>query len=95
MPWHCVLIVQSPHVLVTGLEDYKVRGTSASPFLTVTHYTELMDTKDLVLVRGDVVLPSKLADTEVRLLQVPARGCGQGTLCDHGWGAWRGGLLNP
>lgn len=55
---------------MTGLEDYKVRGTAASPFLTITHYTDLMDTKDLVLVRGDVVLPGKLADTEVRLQAV-------------------------
>ena len=58
---------QMPHLLFTGLEDYKVRGTDASPYLTVAHYTELMDTKDLVLVRGDIVFPSKLTDLQVSL----------------------------
>lgn len=58
---------QMPHLLFTGLEDYKVRGTDASPYLTVAHYTELMDTKGLVLVRGDIVFPSKLTDLQVSL----------------------------
>ncbi|GJP38427.1 hypothetical protein CLOM_g22866 [Closterium sp. NIES-68] len=59
---------QMPHLLFTGLEDYKVRGPSASPFFTVTHYTDLAAEKGLVLVRGDVVLPNKLSDDEARTL---------------------------
>lgn len=60
--------VQMPHLLFTGLEDYKERGTQASPYFVVTHYTEFGETKGIVLIRGDVVLPSKLSDSEARWL---------------------------
>jgi len=63
-----VVQAQMPHLLFTGLEDYKVRGTEASPYLAVTHYSELAETKKLVLVRGDVVLPGKLSDEEAQAL---------------------------
>ncbi|KQJ94610.1 uncharacterized protein LOC100832565 [Brachypodium distachyon] len=60
--------VQMPHIIFTGLEDYKARGTQASPYYTVTHYTEFAETKDTVLVRGDVVFTSKLTDSEAKCL---------------------------
>ncbi|KAM0902199.1 hypothetical protein ACQ4PT_019437 [Festuca glaucescens] len=60
--------VQLPHMIFTGLEDYKARGTQASPYYTVTHYTEFAETKDTVLVRGDVVFTSKLTDLEAKCL---------------------------
>lgn len=59
--------VQPPHLLFTGLDDYRVRGPNASPFFAVSHFLDLSSTKDLVLVRGDVVLASKLSDDEVRM----------------------------
>lgn len=57
-----------PHILFTGLEDYKARGTQASPYFTITHYTEFAESKDVVLLRGDVVFTSKLSDSEGRWL---------------------------
>ncbi|KAK1274948.1 hypothetical protein QJS04_geneDACA010971 [Acorus gramineus] len=57
-----------PHMLFTGLEDYKARGTQASPYLTVTYYKEFAETKDVVLVRGDIVFASKLDDEEAKWL---------------------------
>ncbi|XP_075505417.1 uncharacterized protein LOC142542586 isoform X2 [Primulina tabacum] len=60
--------VQMPHMLFTGLEDYKARGTQAAPYFTVSCYTEFADSKDLVLTRGNVVLPSKLSDSEAKWL---------------------------
>ncbi|KAI3439991.1 uncharacterized protein J3R85_004133 [Psidium guajava] len=60
--------VQMPHMLFTGLEDYKARGTQASPYMTVTFYTEFAESKDLVLIRGDVVFTSKLSDSEAKWL---------------------------
>lgn len=60
--------VQMPHILFTGLEDYKARGTQAAPYLTTTFYTEFAETKDLVLIRGDVVFTSKLTDEEAKWL---------------------------
>ncbi|KAH6824726.1 ATP synthase F1 complex assembly factor [Perilla frutescens var. hirtella] len=60
--------VQMPHMLFTGLEDYKARGTQAAPYLTASYYKEFADSKDLVLVRGDVVFTSKLSDEEAKWL---------------------------
>ncbi|CAH9114220.1 unnamed protein product [Cuscuta epithymum] len=60
--------VQAPHILITGLEDYKARGTQASPYFTISYYTEFAESKDLVLVRGDVVFTSKLSDSEAKWL---------------------------
>lgn len=57
-----------PHMIFTGLEDYKARGTQASPYFTVTYYTEFAESKDLVLIRGDVVFTSKLNDSEASWL---------------------------
>ncbi|CAN6815913.1 unnamed protein product [Brassica oleracea] len=58
--------VEAPHMIFTGLEDYKARGTQAAPYLTSTFYTELSETKDLVFIRGDVVFTSKLTDEEAK-----------------------------
>ncbi|KAL7591836.1 uncharacterized protein LOC111892055 [Lactuca sativa] len=60
--------VQMPHIIFTGLEDYKARGTQASPYFTISHYKEFCETKDLVLIRGDVVFTSKLTDSEAKWL---------------------------
>ncbi|KAI4296856.1 hypothetical protein L6164_036776 [Bauhinia variegata] len=60
--------VQMPHMLFTGLEDYKARGTQAAPYFTMTFYKEFAESKDLVLIRGDVVFTSKLSDSEAKWL---------------------------
>ncbi|KAE9610727.1 hypothetical protein Lal_00021198 [Lupinus albus] len=60
--------VQAPHMMFTGLEDYKARGTQASPYFTVTFYKEFAESKDLVLIRGDIVFTSKLTDSEAEWL---------------------------
>ncbi|GKV53634.1 hypothetical protein SLEP1_g60152 [Rubroshorea leprosula] len=55
-------------MLFTGLEDYKARGTQASPYFAATFYTEFAESKDLVLIRGDIVFTSKLSDDEAKWL---------------------------
>lgn len=66
-----LLQAQMPHLLFTGLEDYKARGAEAAPYFVATHYDELSQSHGLALIRGDVVLPSQLADEEAkRLLQL-------------------------
>ncbi|KAG5035503.1 hypothetical protein JHK87_010413 [Glycine soja] len=60
--------VQTPHMVSTGLEDYKARGTQAAPYFIVSFYTEFAESKDLVLIRGDVVFTSKLTDSEAKWL---------------------------
>nr|POE69756.1 hypothetical protein CFP56_24131 [Quercus suber] len=61
-------MVQMPHILFTGLEDYKARGTQSAPYFTVSYYNEFAESKDLVLIRGDVVFTSKISDTEAKWL---------------------------
>jgi ATP synthase mitochondrial F1 complex assembly factor 1 len=63
-----MIAMQTPHIIFTGLEDYKARGTQASPYLTVTYNTEFAEIKDTMFVRGDVVFPSKLNDEEAKWL---------------------------
>lgn len=62
-----------PHVIFTGLEDYKARGTQAAPYFTVSYYTEFSESKELVLIRGDVVFTSKLSDSEAKWLMETAQ----------------------
>lgn len=57
-----------PHIIFTGLEDYKARGSQAAPYVTVSYYKEFAESKGLVLIRGDVVFTSKLSDTEAKWL---------------------------
>ncbi|CAL5346119.1 unnamed protein product [Camellia sinensis] len=57
-----------PHMLFTGLEDYKARGTQAAPYFTVSYHTEFAESHDLVLARGDIVFTSKLSDIEAKWL---------------------------
>ncbi|CAN8316076.1 unnamed protein product [Cochlearia groenlandica] len=65
--------VEAPHMIFTGLEDYKAKGTQASPYLTTKFYTELAETTDLVLIRGDVVFTSKLTDEEAKWMMETAQ----------------------
>lgn len=65
---HAFIAVQMPHMLFTSLEDYKARGTQAAPYFTVSFYKEFAETKDLVLIRGDIVFTSKLSDSEAKWL---------------------------
>ncbi|XP_078431573.1 ATP synthase F1 complex assembly factor [Wolffia australiana] len=60
--------VQMPHIIITSLEDYKARGTQASPYLTVTYFNDFAESKDVVLIRGDIVFTSKLSDPEAKWL---------------------------
>jgi hypothetical protein len=48
-------------------------GTAARPHLMVTHYTELEETKGLVLVRGDVLSPHVVSVPEVLFHFSPGR----------------------
>lgn len=45
---------QSHQCNLTSLLEYKTKGEKARPYLTITHYPELMEEKDIVLMRGDI-----------------------------------------
>lgn len=45
---------QMPYLLVTSLKEYQVKKDKAMPYVTVTHFTELEKTKNVVLSRGEV-----------------------------------------
>lgn len=40
--------------MVTYLEDYKRDPSSAEPYLSLTLFNELVETKGLALIRGEV-----------------------------------------
>ncbi|KAI0793323.1 ATP11 protein-domain-containing protein [Abortiporus biennis] len=41
-------------ILFTSLQEYKSRTTFATPYLVMTHYTDLASTHGLVLLRGEI-----------------------------------------
>ncbi|KAI9483881.1 MAG: ATP11 protein-domain-containing protein [Benjaminiella poitrasii] len=45
---------QSHQCYITSLLEYKTKGEKARPFLSITHYPELAETKDIVLMRGEI-----------------------------------------
>lgn len=51
-----------PHMLFSGREDYKVRGTQA------TQRHKLVETQDVVLIRREIVFTSNLSYSEAKLL---------------------------
>ncbi|KAI9782474.1 MAG: hypothetical protein M1839_004960 [Geoglossum umbratile] len=44
-----------PTLLITSLADYKLHNEYSTPHTTLTHYLDLAASKDLVLLRGDVM----------------------------------------
>ena len=46
---------QPPHLIYTLLDEYMKAKDRASAHLVLTHYTELLESKGLVLARGEVV----------------------------------------
>ena len=45
---------QTSTVLFTPLQEYKLRQSFATPYLVLTHYTDLVNTHGLVLLRGEI-----------------------------------------
>ncbi|KAL1918390.1 uncharacterized protein VTP21DRAFT_3050 [Calcarisporiella thermophila] len=52
----------------TSLIEYKTHGENARPHLTLTHYTELMKSKGIVLMRGEINEPRILSSDSARYL---------------------------
>jgi len=48
-----LLQAQMPYILITGLDDFRQFGPNAMPYVTLTVYPELRESKDLVLIRAD------------------------------------------
>ncbi|KAI8477000.1 MAG: ATP11 protein-domain-containing protein [Monoraphidium minutum] len=63
-----LLNCQGHLALLTSVEEYKRFGAGAPPHMTITHYTELLDTKGLVLTRGDVINDAVVTLPEARTL---------------------------
>eukprot|EP00761_Pharyngomonas_kirbyi_P013772 gb/GECH01013801.1/.p1 GENE.gb/GECH01013801.1/~~gb/GECH01013801.1/.p1 ORF type:complete len:257 (+),score=54.81 gb/GECH01013801.1/:1-771(+) len=45
---------QGNRCLIASLREYQENGDSTMPHLTLTHYTDLVSTKGIILMRGDV-----------------------------------------
>lgn len=61
-------------ILFTPLEEYKLQGSFATPFLVLTNYTELARTHNIVLLRGEITAGSAggylLTQEDAQLLAV-------------------------
>ncbi|KAI7881347.1 ATP11-domain-containing protein [Lichtheimia hyalospora FSU 10163] len=51
-------------VYFTSLLEYKAKGAEARPFLTITHYPELADSKGIVLMKGEISDNPRMIDTQ-------------------------------
>lgn len=61
--------VQAPVTLITTLQEYRSAGAAAPAHAVVTHYPDLVASKGVALVRGDVVGPHVVdADDVARLV---------------------------
>ncbi|KAF9015449.1 ATP11 protein-domain-containing protein [Cyathus striatus] len=49
-------------ILLTPLQEFKLRNSFATPYLVFTHYTDLVSTHGVVLLRGEIT-PSSAAST--------------------------------
>lgn len=65
---YVTLLVQQqlPFTLITSLEEFKLYGAGAPAAMTITHYPELVDSKGVVLARGDIVNDKMLNPGEAR-----------------------------
>lgn len=59
---------QQPFLLFTTLDEYKRFNTGAPPHLTLTFYSELASSKNLVLVRGDIINDKVINTAEANTL---------------------------
>jgi ATP synthase F1 complex assembly factor 1 len=59
-------------ILFTPLQEYKQRGSFATPYLVLTMYTDLVATHGLVLLRGEIT-PSQGAADRFMLSQEDAQ----------------------
>ena len=48
------LLPHNSSVILTPLEEYKLRGTYAQPRLVITHYPDFAGTHNVVLLRGEI-----------------------------------------
>lgn len=54
---------QTSTVLFTPLQEYKLRNSFATPYIVLTHYTDLARSHGIVLLRGEIT-PSSGTATE-------------------------------
>ena len=56
-PNHFVMVSQHQDrsFVITFLGDYQANPTGANPYMVVTAFEEFMDSKDIVLLRGDLI----------------------------------------
>lgn len=48
----------------TSLLEYKAKQSEARPFFTITHFPELAETKDIVLMRGEISDEPRMIDAQ-------------------------------
>ncbi|CAO3684823.1 unnamed protein product [Umbelopsis ramanniana] len=55
-------------VMFTSLLEFKTKGEEARPYLTITHFPELISSKDIVLMRGEITDTKLLSPVNAQYL---------------------------
>ncbi|KAL3144817.1 hypothetical protein ABBQ38_001926 [Trebouxia sp. C0009 RCD-2024] len=63
-----VLQQQLPLVIFTTLQEFRSLRDQAPPHLAITHYTELLEDKGIVLAKADAISPHLISVAEARTL---------------------------
>lgn len=61
---------QGKHCLCTYLEDYKTNPAAAQPYLTFTIFDDLVETKSVALIRGEVINKMTTAEAKKYVTQL-------------------------
>ena len=64
---------QTAVILFTPLQEYKMRNSFATPYLILTVYTDLAETHEIVLLRGEITLSTASGSTSYMLSQADAQ----------------------
>lgn len=55
-------------VMFTSLLEFKTKGEEARPYLTITHFPELISSKDIVLMKGEITDTKLLSPVNAQYL---------------------------
>ena len=62
------------YAIFTGADEYRILGAASKPLYKVTHYTELLATKGIVLARGEAAAPIDNRPVETSAGVTPEQG---------------------
>lgn len=66
--WPCLIQWQDNIALLTAVSNYQQASTKLIPSCTITLYNDLLNDKDITLIRGDIVIPTDMTKSQFSIL---------------------------